>query len=222
MHPPANDDPVLAVKPLLRGVLHQCAAFTALGAGLVMAATAPTLRGTYAALGFMTSLLLCFGVSATYHRITWTPSVRAWWRRADHAMIFVLIAGTYTPMALVALPASFGNTLLIIVWSGAAVGVIQSLFWIHAPKWVAAVLCVALGWTVMLYWSEAKAALTSTQIVLILAGGVVYTVGAVFYALKRPNPIPGIFGHHELFHLCTIIAAVLHFISILSMIQGAR
>lgn len=207
-------------KPLLRGWLHQCGAFTALGAGLMLASVAPTTRAALAALGFTASFVLLFGVSATYHRVTWSPEARAWMRRADHASIFVLIAGTYTPIALVGLPAAFGNRLLAVVWIGALIGVIQTLFWIRAPKVIPVILAIALGWCVVPYWSEARAALTAFQLGWLVVGGVFYTVGALFYAAKRPNPIPAVFGYHEMFHLCTIIAAVFHFMSVQSIIRG--
>jgi hemolysin III len=212
--------PDAPVKPLLRGWLHQCAVFVAVGAGAVLTAVAPTARASLAAVGFTASFVLLFGVSATYHRINWSPAARAWMRRADHASIFVLIAGTYTPIALVGLPSAFGNRLLAIVWAGAAVGVLQTLFWIHAPKFIPVVLAVALGWVIVPYWSEAQEALSTRQLGLLLAGGIFYTVGALFYAAKRPNPVPAIFGYHEMFHLCTIIAAVLHFMSVQSIIRG--
>ena len=173
-----------------------------------MAATAPSLRGTWAALGFTFALVLLFTVSATYHRVHWTAEKRAWMRRADHASIFVLIAGTYTPIALVGLPNDVGNRMLIIVWCGAALGVLQTLFWIRAPKVVTALLAIACGWVVLLDWDAAVASLNAFQVRWLVAGGVVYSVGALFYATKRPNPVPGVFGYHEMFHLCTIIAGV--------------
>jgi hemolysin III len=208
-------------KPLLRGWLHQCAAFTALGAGLMLASVAPTTRAMLAALGFTASFVLLFGVSATYHRVTWSPAARAWMRRADHASIFVLIAGTYTPIAIAVLPPSLGQTLLAVAWGGALVGVVQSLFFIHAPKWVVAAIAVAVGWSVVPFWSEARAALHDREMGLIFAGGVAYTLGAVAYALKRPVLSPRVFGYHEVFHAFTLVGATLHFIAITWMVQRA-
>jgi hemolysin III len=150
-------DPALAVlKPSLRGVLHQWAAPVALGAGIVLVAMAPDLRAGLACAVFATSLVTLFTVSATYHRVTWQPAARAWMRRADHASIFVLIAGTYTPIALLGLPAATGTKLSLLVWTGAALGVLQSLFWVHAPKWVVAVLAVAVGWSIVPYLGEVR------------------------------------------------------------------
>ncbi len=216
----ASSDVVVA-KPLLRGVLHQCAAFAALGAGLVMVATAPTTRAAAAAGGFATSLVVLYTVSAVYHRVNWSPGARARMRRADHASIFVLIAGTYTPLALLGLRSDQGNVLLLAVWCGAVVGVVKSLFWINAPKIVAPILCVALGWAVVPYWTEAHAGLGTEVLALVFAGGVVYTFGAIFYALKRPTLWPSVFGYHEAFHACTLGGATLHFIAVLMVVQRA-
>ena len=207
------------VKPRLRGVLHQCAAVVAVVIAVYFAVTAPDGRSRAAALVFCASLFTLFSVSATYHRVHWqTAAARAWMRRADHASIFVLIAGTYTPIALVGLPEALGNRLMLIVWSGALIGVLQSLFWIHAPKAVAAVLAVALGWSVTLYWTETRAALTDAEMLLLFMGGVFYTIGAVAYAAKRPALWPKTFGYHELFHACTLVAAALHTVAVDSVI----
>lgn len=206
-------------KPLLRGVLHQVAAVVALVAGVVLASSSPSSRGMWAAAGFTASLVTLFTVSAIYHRVNWRPEARARMRRADHASIFVLIAGTYTPIALTALPADVGRTLLTIVWVGAAVGIVKSLFFIKAPKWVAAVLAVGLGWAVVPFWSEARAALHDREMALIFLGGVAYTLGAVAYALKRPVLSPRVFGYHEVFHAFTLVGAGLHFIAITWMVQ---
>jgi hemolysin III len=224
MHSERDDDvepagAAIAVdKPRLRGVLHEHAAGVALGAGAVLIAVAPSPRAAWAAAGFTFSLVLLYAVSAIYHRVHWSPVARARMRRADHASIFVLIAGTYTPIVVVGLPPGIGNRMLLLVWVGALLGVLQTIFWIKAPKVITALLCVAIGWVVIPYWSDATAALTSLELGCVFAGGVVYTVGALCYAAKRPNVVPGWFGYHEMFHLCTIIAAVLHFITIFSII----
>lgn len=222
--PPATTagDAGVAVKPLLRGVLHQCSAFVALGAGAVMVATAPTARAAWAAAGFAASLVLLFSVSAIYHRVNWPPVARARMRRADHASIFVLIAGTYTPLALLGLASEQGNGLLAAVWCGALLGVLKSLLWQNAPKVVAPVLCVALGWAVVPYWAEARAGLGDDALMLVFAGGVVYTIGAICYALKRPVLWPSLFGYHEAFHACTLGGAALHFAAVLQVIHQVR
>ncbi len=208
-------------KPSMRGVLHQWAAVVALVAGVGLAVWAPTARGAVSALLFTLSVVTLFTVSATYHRINWSPAKRAMMRRADHASIFILIAGTYTPMAIAALPEALGKKMLLIVWAGAVVGVLQSLLWIHAPKIVAPLIAVGLGWVVVFFWKETVAALTADEMALIFAGGVAYTLGAVAYAAKRPNHWPQTFGYHEVFHAMTLVGAGLHYVSIISMVARA-
>lgn len=208
-------------KPLLRGVLHQWAAVAALAGGIVLTAMAPTGRAAAAAGLFALSLFTLFTVSATYHRPTWGAVGRARMRRADHSSIFVLIAGTYTPVCLLALPPEAGRMLLIVVWTGAVVGVLQSLFWITAPKALTAVLALAVGWSIAPFFGEARASLTTAELLLIVVGGVFYSFGAVAYAAKRPNPNPRVFGYHEVFHACTLVAAVLHFAAVMSLVKRA-
>ncbi|MFE8601848.1 PAQR family membrane homeostasis protein TrhA [Archangium violaceum] len=208
-------------KPRMRGVLHQFAAAVALGAGLVLVSMAPGARAATGAALFSVSLITLFAVSATYHRVNWSAPARVWMRRMDHASIFILIAGTYTPVALIGLPEAVGNSLLRAIWAGALLGVLQSLFWVNAPKAITAALAVGVGWTLVPYMGEAYRSLGATQLVLILAGGVAYTAGALAYALKRPNPRPGVFGYHEVFHALTIVGAVLHFIVVLLLVRSA-
>lgn len=205
-------------KPLLRGVLHQVAAVVALVAGVALTATSPSFKGALSAALFTVSLVTLFTVSATYHRITWSPKARAIMRRADHASIFVLIAGTYTPIAIAALPEQTGRQILVVVWVGALIGVLQSLLWIQAPKAVAPIIAVALGWVVVVYWDEATSALLSMELGCVFAGGVAYTIGAIAYAVKKPAMWPKVFGYHEFFHASTLVGATLHFIAIASMI----
>ena len=205
-------------KPLLRGVLHQAAAVVALVAGVALTATSPSFKGALSAALFTVSLVTLFTVSATYHRITWSPKARAIMRRADHASIFVLIAGTYTPIAIAALPEATGRQILVVVWVGALIGVLQSLLWIQAPKAVAPIIAVALGWVVVVYWDEATSALLSMELGCVFAGGVAYTIGAIAYAVKKPALWPKVFGYHEFFHASTLVGATLHFIAIASMI----
>lgn len=212
---------LLARKPVLRGVLHQWAAVAAFSAGIVLMAMAPNLRSALAGGIFALSLFTLFTVSATYHRPTWGPKGRVWMRRADHASIFILIAGTYTPICLLALPPESGRIVLIVAWSGALLGVLQSLFWINAPKAVAAILAVAVGWSLGPWLGDVWGALTTTQLVLILGGGIPYMLGAAAYALKRPNPFPGVFGYHELFHLCTLVSSTMHFAVVLMLVKNA-
>ncbi len=209
-------------KPLLRGVLHKWAAPVAAGGGIVLVAMATTLRAACASGVFGMSLVALLTISATYHRINWKPAARAWMRRADHAAIFILIAGTYTPLALLALPAHLGTRLSLIVWIGALIGVLQSLFWVHAPKVITAALCVAVGWSLAPYLGELRASLAPSVLWLILGGGLAYTLGACAYAFKRPNLKPGVFGYHEVFHALTLIGAGLHFVAIIQMVRNAK
>jgi hemolysin III len=208
------------VKPRLRGVLHQWAAVYVLGAGSMLLALAPTLRSRVAVAIYVVSLATMFAVSALYHRPTWAPRARTWLRRADHAAIFLLIAGTYTPVAALAIGAEEGRQLLIAIWAGAAAGIGVALAWPSAPKWVGAVIAVALGWTVVPYLPELMRALTRWELSLIVAGGLAYTVGAIVYALKRPNPWPATFGYHEVFHALTLVAAALHLGAILGIVRS--
>lgn len=207
-------------KPTWRGVLHHWAAFYALGGGSVLVAMAPTWRAAAASAVYALSLVLLFAVSATYHRVQWSDRARAWMRRADHASIFVLIAGTYTPIALLGLEPTDGRRLFIYIWGGATAGVIVSLFWVRAPKALTATIAVAVGWTIAPYVPEVKRLLGGYMWV-ILAGGIAYTVGAIVYAAKKPNPRPATFGYHEVFHALTILGAALHLLAVIHVVRAA-
>ena len=163
-------------------------------------------------------LLLLFGISAYYHRPHWEPKHRAILKRLDHSAIFVQIAGTFTPICLLALPTDSGHSLLIIIWSFAFAGVLQSIFWVKAPKYATAIIYVVMGWIALPYLGEMKQSLGFYQLALIIAGGIFYTIGAVFYALRRPKLVPKFFGYHELFHLFTIFGALSHFIVVYQLI----
>jgi len=198
------------VKPRMRGVTHQYAFFVSLpvGVGLVFAA-----RGAAAIVAtsiYAATVSGLFGVSALYHRIDWSPRARRWMRRLDHSMIFMLIAGTYTPIALLALDGTISVVVLSIIWGGAAAGIILKLVWIDAPGWLVAVVYLVLGWAGLFALPWVTASLGVAALLLILAGGVLYSVGAVIYARKRPDPVPTVFGYHEIFHLLVIGAAIFH------------
>ncbi len=203
--------PVAPVKPRLRGVFHEYAFFVsvACGVALVLAASDAKSRVAAAIYAFAVSGLL--GTSALYHRVTWRPQVRRWMRRLDHSMIFVLIAGTYTPVALLALKGTLSQAILIVVWAGALGGVIFKLVWIDAPKWVFALVYIALGWVSAAIFGELPAAIGWLGVAGLAVGGLLYTIGAVVYASERPNPFPKIFGYHEVFHVLVIVAAALHY-----------
>jgi hemolysin III len=151
------------------------------------------------------------GVSAGYHRGPWTPAVRRWWQRADHAAIFVFIAGTYTPLGAMAMPASEGRPLLAVVWTGAILGVLRAMLWPRAPRWVVAGMYVAVGWSMAIAMPTVLDTTGAPLLGVILAGGILYTIGAVIYALRWPDPWPRTFGYHEVFHALTVIAAALHY-----------
>lgn len=207
-------------KPRLRGVLHHTAAWFSLGAGIVLVAMASSVREAVASAIYSLSLVALFTVSAVYHRVQWSAErARAWMRRADHATIFVLIAGTYTPVSLLGLGGDDGRRLLIMIWAGAAAGIALSLFWITAPKALVAILAVGVGWMIVPYFDRVRG-FVGPYIWLILAGGIVYTLGAIVYAVKRPNPWPRIFGYHEVFHALTLVGALLHFAAIIGMVRS--
>jgi hemolysin III len=180
----------------------------------VLICLSPTAATKVGSALYAVSALLLFGISALYHRINWSPRVKAVFRRLDHSNIFLLIAGTYTPLAIDALEFPKNAILLSIIWGGALLGILSRIFWLKAPRWSYVVLYIALGWAAMLYIVDLVNANVATM-VLVLIGGVSYTVGAMFYAFKRPNPVPGVFGFHELFHSCTVIAFLCHWTGIL-------
>jgi hemolysin III len=206
---------IAAVKPKLRGVSHEWAFFVSLflGAGLIVAADTP--RATLAVAIYAASLSALLGTSALYHRVEWQrPNVRRWMRRLDHSMIFFLIAGTYTPFALLALDGPLADAILAVVWIGAIAGAIVEMVWIEHPKWVAALVYISIGWVALIAFPELWNEMGAGGTLLVAAGGLLYTIGAVVYATQRPNPNPRVFGYHEVFHLLVIAAAAAHFAAV--------
>jgi hemolysin III len=201
----------LPVKPRLRGVSHEYAFFVSLACGIALILAASDGRARFAACVYAVAVSALLGTSALYHRVTWRPRARRWMRRLDHSMIFVLIAGTYTPVALLALHGSLARTILVVVWVGALGGVIFKLAWIDAPKWLLAGIYVALGWVSIAIFGELPAAIGWLGVAGLATGGLLYTVGAVVYASGRPNPWPRVFGYHEVFHALVLAAAALHY-----------
>jgi hemolysin III len=195
-------------------VFHQYAFFASLITGLVLVLVAPTLRATTAAAIYAVSVSGLFGASALYHRISWRPAARRWMRRLDHSMIFVLIAGTYTPFALLVLHGTLSGVVLAVVWGGALAGVMLKLAWVDAPKWLMAAIYVALGWVGAATIPQMLSRAGVGAVTLLAVGGLLYTVGAVVYALRRPNPLPKVFGYHEIFHVLVIAAAAAHYAAI--------
>jgi hemolysin III len=211
----AATDAIALVKPKLRGVSHEWAFFLSLGFGVALIALAKTPKATLAVGIYAVSLSALFGTSALYHRVNWTrPSVRQWMRRLDHSMIFFLIAGTYTPFALLVLDGPLADAILAVVWIGAIAGAIVEMVWIDHPKWVAAIIYLAIGWVAVAAFPELWSEMGVVGTLLVAAGGLLYTAGAIVYATQRPNPNPAVFGYHEVFHLLVIAAAVAHFSAI--------
>jgi hemolysin III len=205
-------DGLIPGKPRLRGVSHEWAFFVSLPLGLWLVTSAPSGRATLAVGIYALSVALLFGASALYHRITWaSAAARRWMRRVDHSMIFVLIAGTYTPFALLVLDGTLATAILVAVWVGAGAGIVMSLVWPEAPKWLLAVVYVALGWVAVAAFPAMLDKLGITAMVMVAVGGALYTAGAVIYALRRPNPAPTVFGYHEIFHALVIAAAGLQY-----------
>jgi len=199
------------VKPRLRGVFHQYAFFVSLIAGGALVAAASSGRARLAAGIYALAVSALLGTSALYHRINWQPAPRRWMRRLDHSMIFVLIAGTYTPVALLALHGTLAKVILVILWIGALGGVIFKLLWIDAPKPLLAAVYVALGLVTAAVFGELPAAIGWLAVAGLVAGGALYIAGAVVYASGRPNPWPKVFGYHEVFHVLVLAAASLHY-----------
>jgi len=183
-------------------VAHELGFYAALGVGAAVAA-----------LIFSTSVAACFGASALYHRPTWTPRVRAWLARLDHAGVYLLIAGTYTPFALIVMSPGWAVAVLSVVWGGAAAAAAAKLLWVQAPKWLSAVIGVALGWSGVVAFPELLAT-PPMGLVLVLTGGVLYTAGATVYVRRSPDPVPHAFGYHEVFHALTLVAAACQYAAI--------
>ena len=208
----ATAEAIAAVKPKLRGVSHEWAFFFSLVCGAALIFFAKTPKATLAVAIYAVSLSALLGTSALYHRVDWKrPNVRTWMRRLDHSMIFFLIAGTYTPFALLAMHGTLATAILVVVWVGAIAGAIVEMVWIGHPKWVSATVYLAIGWVAAAAFPELWNSLGPSGALLLAGGGLLYTAGAVVYAIQRPDPVPAVFGYHEVFHAFVIAAAVLHF-----------
>jgi hemolysin III len=200
------------MKPRLRGVSHQWAFLCSLVTGTVLVVLAPAGKATSVAAIYAVSVAALFGTSALYHRITWASQKgRRWMRRLDHSMIFLLIAGTYTPFAVLVLEGTLATVILVLVWTGALCGIVFKLIWIDAPNWLVAATYVVLGWVAVAAFPALLDGLGLVATLLVAAGGLLYTAGAVVYALRRPDPVPGVFGYHEVFHALVIAAAALQY-----------
>jgi hemolysin III len=212
---------VAAVKPKLRGWIHAGTFPLALAAGIVLVVLAPGGKARIGSVIFAITAALLFGTSAVYHRGTWSASVRSLLKRLDHASIFLIIAGTYTPFALLLLPPPQTRSLLLIAWFGAIGGVLFRVFWVGAPRWLYTPIYVALGWVSVFYIKPLYDAGGAAVVILIAVGGLLYTLGAVIYGTKRPNPSPRWFGFHEIFHVCTVAAFAVHYIAVSMAVYGS-
>ena len=199
-------DASVRTKPKLRGVFHEAAFYAAVAASIPIVAGAEAGRARAAALVFVCSLAGCFGASALYHRPTWTPRTRAWLARVDHAGVYVLVAGSYTPFALLVFSSAWAVPVLAIVWSGAVTATAVKVCWFDLPTRVSAAIGIGLGWVGIAALPQLLK-LPVAGVVLVVVGGVFYTAGAVVYARRRPDPVPSIFGYHELFHVLTVVGA---------------
>lgn len=205
------------LKPRMRGWIHTWAVGIAAIAVLVLVLKAATVSATAGWSTLIYGLTVCglFGISAVYHRVTWaTTKARIQMKRADHSMIFLFIAGSYTPFALLGLPGRTGQILLLVVWLGALAGVALKLLWPTAPRWVGVPLYLLLGWAIVPVAGQLNTNIGIAPLILLLIGGLVYSGGAILYATKWPNPWPMVFGHHEFFHAATVLAALCHYAAI--------
>ncbi len=201
-------------KPKLRGVLHQAGFVIAVVLAPLLIVGADGGRPRLAAAIFAGSVAACFGASALYHRVTWTPRVRLWMRRIDHAGVYLLIAGTYTPVALLVLRGAWRPVVLTVVWAGAAAAIVLKFVWVQAPKWLAAAIGLALGWVSVVVLPQLIVHLHPVAVALLMVGGLAYTAGAIIYARRRPDPAPTVFGYHELFHALTIVSVACQYVAI--------
>ena len=204
----------LSQRPRLRGVSHQWAFFLSLGAGTALILAADTRRAALAMSVYAFSLSAMFGTSALYHRVTWTPERRRWMRRLDHTMIFVFIAGTYTPFAMLVMHGTLANAVLIVVWATALAGMILNLVWISAPYWFTSVVYLSTGWVAIVTLPQLWEEIGPVGVGLLALGGALYTAGAIVYARRRPDPRPEVFGYHEIFHVLVIAAAAVQYAAV--------
>jgi len=199
------------VKPRLRGVSHQWAFFVSLATGGALISAAHGSRALIGVGVYAGSLSALLGVSALYHRVNWRPFARRFMRRLDHAMIFVLIAATNTPFALLALHGKLATAILISAWTGALCGFLVELAWREHPKWASSMIGMVLGWVGVVTLTQLPSTIGWLAVVVLALGGAVYTAGAVVYARERPNPLPGVFGYHEVFHALVLLAVALQY-----------
>jgi hemolysin III len=205
---------MIAAKPRLRGLIHAAAFVAAVPLGLVLVFEPDTSRGRLAAIVFATTIAAMFGASALYHSPNWPEGPRRWLRRVDHAGIYGLIAGTYTCFGLLVVEGAWRPVVLGIVWTGALVAIVFKFAWLDAPKWISVAIGIALGWVGVIVFPQLLRAIGVGGVLLVLAGGLFYTVGALVYAFRRPDPRPAVFGFHELFHVLVIAAVACQYAAV--------
>jgi hemolysin III len=203
-----------AVRPRYRGVSHRIAFFLTLPLAAVLGLEVQTSAGRVAAIAFGTSVAAMFGASALYHTVDGPEARRRWIRRLDHAGIYGLIAGSYTPVGLLVLDGNWRLVVLGVVWTGAAVAIALKFLWVDAPKWLSAVIGIGLGWVAVIVFPQIVDRVGIAGSLLVLAGGLAYTAGALVYALRRPDPVPAVFGYHEVFHALVIVAVAFQYSAI--------
>jgi hemolysin III len=208
---PLLSAPLARAKPLLRGVLHEWAFYLAIPLGIVFGLFTETVTQRVAGAVFAGSVVAMFGASALYHRFTWSPGARNWLRRLDHAGIFGMIAGSYTPFGLLVLDGAWRIVVLAVVWTGTAAAIVAKIAWVRAPRWLSAAVGIALGWVGVIVFPQVLDRTGGLATTLLVVGGVCYTLGAIVYAVRRPDPFPSIFGYHELFHALVIAAVALQY-----------
>jgi hemolysin III len=213
VHPPDALTPPRQ-RPRLRGVLHQVAFFVALVVGTLFVTYADGVRASAGAAVFAGSVAAMLGASALYHRVTWSIRARPWLRRLDHAGIYILIAGTYTPIGLLSLHGTLRDVVLGVVWSGAAAAIVLKFVWVGAPKWLSAVIGISLGWVGVVALPDVARHAGAAAVALLAVGGVAYTAGGIVYARRRPDPVPAVFGYHEVFHALTLVAVACQYVAI--------
>jgi hemolysin III len=201
-------------RPLLRGLSHELAFFVSLPLGVALALQTETATGRAAAIAYAATVAFMFGASGFYHRVMWSRTWRLRMRRIDHAGIYGLIAGSYTPIGLLVLHGSWRLVVLSIVWAGAAAAILLKVCWVEAPKWLAAAIGIVLGWVGVIVLPQVATRVGLTGCLLIVGGGLLYTAGALVYAFERPDPAPSVFGYHELFHALVIGAVALQYSAI--------
>jgi hemolysin III len=216
--PPIPSAPA-APKPRFRGRLHQGAAFVAIPAGIVLVALARNATARVAAITYAVSLVGLYGVSAAYHRIRWSTRGHQWIKRADHSMIFVLIAGTLTPIALFGLDKPWSIVLLATVWVGAAAGIALKLTRVDGFRVTTGTLYIVLGWAVVLLTPQLVRGLSAAALSLVVAGGLLYTAGAIVLLRNAPDPVPNVFGYHEIWHSAVIAGSACHYIAVLLVLR---